>query len=387
MSTKVYSKKENCSSRYHDLDCHDMIVQQKNDNNNNNNSRRRVLKEGISGLSILYSSMFPRSALASFNEPQSIAIPLLYTGSEYLISYRIDSKLFRAVLDTGSPFLMIPGSCGENTRRKSGCYEQEGVPSGLSSTFEQFDGFEGEVEWRRAPFSFYNATGSMIVSSPTIVFGVADEGILGGTGGVFFGLIKETDSWIRPSFLGQTDVTSFQIDLRTKIGSENLENNMATVSPSLTLSTVPQLSSLTDYIPITRDLRRYGDPVQHYVSKVKSICINGIPLIPSDKRPIYAIFDTGVTGMVLSRELYDQRYLEARTRREKKLWGGEVEVTFETAQNKIKSIVGMKPLTTPFNPRKSWKKFKGHVIVLGLSFLNGRNLVVDIDDRRILLED
>jgi hypothetical protein len=54
----------------------------------------------------------------------------------------------------------------------------------------------------------------MLVSSPYFVFGVADDGIMSGPGGVFFGLIKNTEKRILPNFLGQTDVTSFIIDLR-----------------------------------------------------------------------------------------------------------------------------------------------------------------------------
>ena len=361
-------------------------------------NRRSLLIACIS--SVLVASNVPQSsALAvvsnlsqpSIPAPQTITVPLSLVGGAYLIYYRVESALFRAVLDTGSPFLMIPGSCSQNTRAKAGCYKQQGAPSGLATTLEQFDGFEGMVEWRRAPFSFVNATGSMIVSSPTVVFGVADDNVMSGPGGVFFGLIKETNSWIRPSFLGQTDVTSFIINLRNGNTAErdilkmNDNTSKPLSSPSLTLSTVPYLS-LVDYIPMTKDLRRVGDPVQHYVSKLKSISINGTPLIPKDKRPIYAIFDTGVTGMVMSRELYDQRYMEARERKERRLWGGEVELTFETARKNMKTIHAVKPLTTPFDPKATWKKFRGHVIVLGLSFLDDKELTVDMDDGRIWLE-
>ena len=350
-------------------------------------------------------SQEPSTTSATTNIPpvvvpaQTITLPLSKVGGAYFVYYRVDSALFRAVLDTGSPFLMIPGSCSQNTRAKTGCYRQQGVPSGLKTTFEQFDGFEGEVEWRRAPFSFVNATGSMIVSSPTVVFGVADDDVMSGPGGVFFGLVKETDARIRPSFLGQTDITSFIIDLRNtnvnvnvNVNADDAKNNVLEIGgfedepgPSLALSTVPFLSSV-DYIPMTKDLRRVGDPVQHYVSKLKSITINGTPLIPKDKRPIYAIFDTGVTGMVMSRELYDQRYMEARERRERKLWGGEVNLTFETARKSSKTISAVKPLTTPFDPKANWKNFRGHVIVLGLSFLDEMKLTVDIDDGRIWME-
>lgn len=338
-------------------------------------SRRNVLAT----IGVLPFLMDPSSSNAQeMNiQAQSITMPLESTGNSYLIYYRVSQSLFRAVLDTGSPFLMLPNSCSENTRAKAGCYREQGVPSGLSNTIELFDGFEGEVEWRKGGFSFYNATGSMMVSSPTFIFGVANDDILSGTGGLFFGLIKNTDKRIRPSFLGQTEVTSFIVDLRN--------DKVRNISPSLTLSTVPYLAN-RDYIPITNYLRKCGDPVQHYVSKLKSIFINGQQLIPKDKRPIYAIIDTGTTGMVVSKELYDQRYIEARERRERKLWGGEVELTFETEMKNTKSIKAVKPLTTPFDRKPNWKKFKGHVIVVGLSFLEDQQITIDIDDRRLWFE-
>ncbi len=306
------------------------------------------------------------------DDVQTLSAPLFSTGSEYLIYYRVDGALFRAVLDTGSPFLTIPGSCGENTRAKSGCYKKQGVPSGLANTFERFDGFEGEVEWRRAPFSFVNATGS-ILGPPIMTFGVVDDDIMNGPGGVFFGLIKNTDSWIRPTFLGQTSITSFCIDLASPV-------------QTLSLSTAPIIGANGgDFIKMTNDLRRYGDPVQHYCTKAKSLSINGKQFIPSDGRPIYVIFDTGVTGMVVSQQLFNERYVDARQKRETSLWKN-VDITFRTAQGQEVSIAANKPLTTPFDPTYAWKRFKGHVMVIGLAFLDGKKFTVDIDDKRLWVE-
>eukprot|EP00980_Cylindrotheca_fusiformis_P004931 scaffold1051_cov119-Cylindrotheca_fusiformis.AAC.6 len=338
---------------------------------------------------------------------QSISVPLKFVGGSYLVYYRVEANVFRAVLDTGSPFLMIPGSCSANTRAKAGCYREQGIPSGLDTTVEIFDGFEGEVEWRKAPFAFVNATGSMIVPSPEFIFGVADDGIMNGPGGVFFGLIKKTDAKIRPSFLGQTDVTSFTIDLRNTESDQLLaaessaEATAATTvdaissegpqsvfpsSPSLTLSTTPQLAS-SDYIPMTADLRKtYGDPVGHYVCKASSITIDGRSLIPKNRKPVYVIFDTGVTGMIISKDLFDQRYEEARQRREKRLWGGTVEVSFQTKQKKTQTITAQKPLTTSFDPKVNWTNFNAHILVAGLSFLDFKKLVVDIDDQRLWIQ-
>ncbi len=337
---------------------------------------RRQLLSYLAALSFVISTPAKSdSPLKLISGTSSVTVPLEFTGQELLIYYRVDGSLFRAVVDTGSPFLLIPGSCGANTRSKAGCYREQGIPSGLPDTFEQFDGFEGNVEWRLAPVTFVNATGSLMTKQPLITLGVASESILGGPGGVFFGLIRDTESWIRPSLLGQTSVCSFQLDLRTS-------------QKELTLSQEPMIHSEQKSIRLTSDLRRkYGDPVTHYTARAESITVNGLPLVEQGigQKPIYVIFDTGVTGMVVSRELFDERYATARRRREKNLWG-QVDVTFRSIDGKTIVLSANKPLTTPFDPQQNWSKFRGHLIVIGLSFLDGNRITIDIDRKNLLLE-
>ncbi|KAG7337737.1 hypothetical protein IV203_015457 [Nitzschia inconspicua] len=324
----------------------------------------------------------------SISIASSITVPLIFTGQELLISYKVDDSRFRAVLDTGSPFLMVPGSCGFNTKQKSGCYRNQGRDTGLETTIEIFDGFEGEVEWRRGAFDFLNVTddegrpGTMITllkgEDNDVIFGVASEDIMGGPGGVFFGLIKNTDARIRPSFLGQTNVQAFQVDLRS--------------SPfTLTLFTRPMIdASSTAYIPMTNVLRRrYGDPVGHYTARASSIYVNGYPLLESSNS-IFVIFDTGVTGMIVSRGLFNEQYANARKRKDKSLFGN-VTLTFQTQGvdstngTGTASLSAMKPLTTPFDPEEQWKRLpkSTHIIVLGLAFLEQHVTTVDIEMERI----
>jgi hypothetical protein len=326
--------------------------------------------------------------LLSESTPASITVPLIFTGQELLISYKVDDSRFRAVLDTGSPFLLVPGSCGLNTQRKSGCYRNQGRPTGLETTIEIFDGFEGEVEWRHGPFDFVNVTdnegrpGTMLNllkrDENDVIFGVASEDIMGGPGGVFFGMIKNTDARIRPSFLGQTNVQSFQVDLKSR-------------PRTLTLSNQAMIdASSTPYIPMTNVLRRrYGDPVGHYTARACSIFVNGYPLFESSAS-IFVIFDTGVTGMIVSRGLFNEQYATARKRKDKSLFGN-VTLTFDTRRGDsgdgtaVTSLTAIKPLTTPFDPEKQWKRFpkSSHIIVLGLAFLEDRKMTVDIDRERL----
>jgi hypothetical protein len=199
-----------------------------------------------------------------------------------------------------------------------------------------------------------------------------------GSGGVFLGLIRDTDRWIRPSFLGQTDVRSLQIDL--------------TLSKCLTLSTGPGATLLSNgndstkgnaagYLPLVRDLQRYGDPVVHYTTKAVSLTANGQELA-TDGQPIYVIFDSGVSGMVVSRELFDERYTMARQRREKSLWA-QVQIGIQNRNGTVQTLTAASPVTTPLGERP-WSKFKkAHLVVIGLSFLEGHCLTIDIDEKKL----
>ncbi|CAB9517768.1 expressed unknown protein [Seminavis robusta] len=306
---------------------------------------------------------------------ERLTVPLAWIPklSAYVVYYSIGGEKFGAVVDTGSPFLVVPNYCN---RRAYGCFkEADSRPSGLASTWERFDNNEGEVEWRKARFSFINATtDSSMMGPPEMVFGVLSESLMDGSGGVFFGLIRDTDNWIRPSFLGQTNVRALEINLQ-----DNKSLTLYTRSP-IRDDNSPQ----ADYIPLVRDLnRKYGDPVIHYTAKALAIQANGNSILkPNDRTPIYVIFDTGVTGMVLSQELFDERYAMARASREKSLWG-TVNVSFLTKEGHTVSLEAQKPVTTPL-ANKPWPKFKNaHLIVLGLAFLDGHTMTIDMDNQKL----
>jgi len=309
------------------------------------------------------------------NEEESITIPLEWISSlnaYVLYFYLFDSKpeKFGAILDTGSPFLTVPSYCD---RSKWGCYRPELTKdSGLSNTFERFDNNEGTVVWRKSSFSFKGATGSMM-GPKELVFGVLDNKLMAGSGGVFFGLIKKTDRRIRPSFLGQLNVKSFKIDLKSE-------------DKSLILATSNMIKD-NDYIPLVMDLnKRYKDPVVHYTAMSHSVMVNGIPLLQpmlKKNKPTFVIFDTGVTGMVVSQELFQERYNIARKNKEKSLWGS-VDITFQTQRGELISLSANKPVTTPLG-EKPWPGFNANLIVLGLAFLEGHTMIVDIDDLKLVL--
>jgi hypothetical protein len=105
--------------------------------------------------------------------------------------------------------------------------------------------------------------------------------LLDGPGGVFLGLIRNTDGWVRPSFLGQTRYSSFSVDLRR--------------NPRLVLSKKSLIRN-NDYIPLVRNLnRRYGSPVVHYAARASGFVVNGLPLRLDGRNPTYVIFDIGLS--------------------------------------------------------------------------------------------
>ncbi len=366
----------------------------------NNNSTHEISRRSSisSSIAIASSCFFPQlsSSAADIDvvgttdqqlARASITIPIQYESRlcAYVVSYIVGDTQFGAIVDTGSPFLVVPQtSCKPDY--KWGCYRaEESQPSGLEPTYERFVGNEGMMEWREGKFSFpsSNSDGSSFASlfpqSSSMIFGVVSESLLDGTGGLFLGLVKETNSWIRPSFLGQSDVGAFSVDLREKEGSDK----------SLTLygsTRQPQqaFNNPSHAIPLVRDLsKRFGDATIHYVGVASSLVVNGYTLAASSRRSkIYVIFDTGCSGMSISTSLFNERYSIARERRENNLWGN-VELQFSTISGGMVSLNAKKPLTTTLDDRPWGKKLDGHLIVLGLAFLEGREMTVDIDSDKI----
>eukprot|EP00977_Amphora_coffeiformis_P019713 scaffold7405_cov204-Amphora_coffeaeformis.AAC.11 len=305
-------------------------------------------------------------------------MPLFYIPSlnAYIVKFQVGGDRFGAIVDTGSPFLTVPNYCRE---KEYGCFHPErSKPSGLPESYEIFDNNQGNVEWRRAPFAFVNVTttqqgGREGQSADDLTFGVLSNSLLSGSGGVFLGLIRDTDPRIRPSFLGQTNVKSFAIDLSSH-------------QKTLTLSTSHLLrqQQRSDYVPLTTDLSlKYQDPVCHYTAKAESVMVNGSPLVV-DGKPIYIIFDTGLTGMAISQDLWNQRYDTARRNREKSLWGF-VTISLKSHGGRKVTVEATKPISTPLGGI-TWPGFDAHLIVAGLAFLDNRKTVIDIDDKAIWIE-
>ena len=233
--------------------------------------------------------------------------------------------------------------------------------------------------------------------SSSMTFGVLSESLMDGPGGIFLGLVKYTDRRIRPSFLGQSQVSAFSINLMKRDGqspsltlygrAHDIEKAALTANSEALSANSNYYVTLKqkDYVPLTNELNRnYADPTIHYVAIASSINVNGSRLAStSRKRKLYVIFDTGCSGMSISPDLFEEQYSLARSRKAKNVWD-KVEVEFKTSLGNNFILGAKRPIATPLISNSPWgKKVKGHLIVLGLSFLDDLKITFDIDNSKI----
>ena len=63
-----------------------------------------------------------------------------------------------------------------------------------------------------------------------------------------------------------------------------------------------------------------------------------------------------------------------------------MKVSFQTKAGDEVELSARKPITTPLGQDTPWTKFKGNLIVLGLAFLDGTSMSIDIDDNKLQLK-
>jgi len=224
-------------------------------------------------------------------------------GGGFCTGFSIGGKRFRGVVDTGSPFLLV-STCSEGAQKGScndycgvwGCTTPtSGEPSGLEDTEEVYAAGATKVTWRRGAVDLQGSQ----VGKATYGAMLTVESYSGNGGGAFLGLIREKQERIRPTFLGQTDIRTVAVDLRTA-GSERLELSPAALQPP----------PGADAIPLV-DLRGEGAPVRYYAARVASLSFGGERV--AWPGPIVAVLDTGTTGLGLPPGLFE-KYDEVRRR-------------------------------------------------------------------------
>ena len=278
----------------------------------------------------------------------------------------VDNRSFRvhrAIVDTGSPYLVLPYSGPESgsivsraTRwmgRSAFASARDGMgmedmPLELSkseyeNTEEVYGAVKGQIDWKMADYSFRDtrlrirqndkAVVTRLNGADTMgVVGVLDDALTKeATGGgamepyALLGLIRDSNPNAdrdrfpdpRPSFLEQECIAAEYGDGAPSTNEEYYPIKSFCIDGpmrELTLSTqslIPRGSTNMSLF----DLRTYGDFVDHYAVMVDSISFDGgIPLTTrilrdftgsSIDRPIVAVFDTGLSGCLLIRPFWN----------------------------------------------------------------------------------
>ena len=143
--------------------------------------------------------------------PRATVVSLTEGGGGALcVAFTLDGVPFRAILDTGSPFLTVPAEadCDDQPRRVSffGCAPDRAFrASAIVPSVELYGVTEAEMRWRSARLS-----GLVPAPQDGFVFGAAPRPLVEASGGVFAGLILNGDG-LHPTLLAQLEppVTGF----------------------------------------------------------------------------------------------------------------------------------------------------------------------------------
>ena len=245
-----------------------------NNNSNNNNSNKSVIE-----------------------------IPMTYDGASFVLDYYIGDASVRGVVDTGSPFITIQGGNGSENW---GFVTQNDIrPSPYGETYEVYGlQVDSSTVWCLGDLRFTTGfnddsrSRSRDWNLREMVLGVVNGsmanvgGSINGANASFVGLTKYRQDWIRPTFLEQTDVSSF---------SMNFEKE------TLTLSRKNLIDRRNDANVLAMiDLRPLGSPVYHYAVLLDDLYINGEKhKFKNKNEKTYVIFDSGTTGLLVSQDLYE----------------------------------------------------------------------------------
>jgi hypothetical protein len=332
-----------------------------------------------------------------------IKIPLTTYDGVLCVTYCVNNNQYRAIADTGSPFLIVP-SVDTRTWGYTSKDSKPYLESGLSKTTEIFGGQDYESYWRVGDLNLNN----YLLTS--VVFAHVGEDIMRPPGGVFFGLIKYKAKDIRPTLLGQMKYSSILFD---SLNKELILSRNPLITTSETKAAAIKMV----------DLRSLGDPVYHYAARIKSLELNGREIARDSV--IYAVFDTGTTGCVLSDDLMNDyetpnpirnvRMIitaengqdiiieSAATREEifvvtaaKIPWFTKesdrlnnyfddttVEVTNKLETNRVNSEEEDDAIISANISRRL--KEEPQVVVVGLTFFKNKVLLIDIDEGRLSL--
>ena len=239
-----------------------------------------------------------------------IEIPMTFDGASFVVDYYIGEASVRGVVDTGSPFITIQG--GNGSENWGFVTKSDIRPSPYGETYEVYGlQVDSSTVWCLGDLRFTTSRDFATTTTTTtvksnvkywglreMVLGVVNGsmanvgGSINGANASFVGLTKYRQDWIRPTFLEQTDVSSFSMNFEKEtltLSRKNLidKENDANVLPMI-------------------DLRPLGAPVYHYAVLLDDLYINGEKhKFKNKNEKTYVIFDSGTTGLLVSKDLYE----------------------------------------------------------------------------------
>lgn len=324
------------------------------------------------------------------------------------LSY-VPFKVFKLAIDTGSPYLVISdglefasfvniairsnnkiGTLASFLIERLGFLENDVqfnlYESGFSPTFDIYGSQSGTILWKKGYVQF-----SKFDEPISLILGVLDDNLSEESGGSLLGLVKKSSKiptqkvQTRPTFLdqlrlGNKTVSSFTID-----------------SPNqrLTMSTNSMISSNDMNVMSLVNLLELGDFVDHYGIKIDQLQFGDMSLssktiantVGSEvTRDIVAIFDTGLTGCLLTTPLWNDLTFCGLNLKDIH----SLDVAARTDSSKLFHFTSSETENPFFNIRPitlDWfddEMTSPYVVVLGQSFLNKGSLTIDLENRKVL---
>jgi len=352
-------------------------------------------------------------------------------------------KVVRAIVDTGSPYLVLPAEDDDteeeiienpflrwfsvlwNSQTAEDLFQPLQLQeSEYAPTKEIYGSKAGSIQWKKASIQFRDPQLITKISSSNnndhneeLVLGVMDSILTKESGGTLLGLVKRSNEestkvQLRPTFINQERIESIprknnphSFPKYEEISSFVLNAPNRTLSFS-SKSQLPPISSQSPSMifPLV-DLRPLGDFVEHYACLVDQLYLNSTPLSSSilpSKRKIVAVFDSGLTGCLLTQPFWEE--LQQMSKSNPRINDPEsidsIKVQIKTQPPASKY---MKP-SSILQPNHVFMESSSvtnrlfyvapisldwfdddstapHVIVLGQTFLQQGVLTIDIDDR------
>ena len=132
----------------------------------------------------------------------TLKLPLqMQAGGVLTTGVVIDGEPFRLIVDSGSPYLVVPlDDCDQQPPKLSayGCADAGRFPpAAFAATEEQYGALPGRMQWLRGDVSFGETealprrTGRRVGGD--LVFGGADRAVLSQSGGALLGLIRQVN--------------------------------------------------------------------------------------------------------------------------------------------------------------------------------------------------